>query len=243
MTAKTTITTATPATSTSRGLTATCQSDTFTTTVLMAALEAAWTAIRTRHPQVPPVVLVLGSGSPRKAADLLTLGHFATTRWQHGDVQLAEVMISGEGLNRTPEQVLSTLLHEAAHGLADVREIKETSRQGRWHNKKFATLATEVGLDVSQDSRTGWSPSVLSAGTADLYVDAITGLAAAMRAHRRIDLVTASTRTNNNNGVVAACDCPRKIRIATTVLAEGPLWCGVCDHEFVNPDTDQGDES
>jgi hypothetical protein len=28
--------------------------------------------------------------------------------------------------------VLGTLLHEAAHGLADTREIKDTSRQGRY---------------------------------------------------------------------------------------------------------------
>ncbi|WP_238487764.1 tyrosine-type recombinase/integrase [Actinoplanes flavus] len=64
-------------------------------------------------------------------------GHFASLRWQHGDRQLPEVLVSGEGLKRSPAEILVTLLHEAAHGLADVRGIQDTSRQGRWHNKKF----------------------------------------------------------------------------------------------------------
>ena len=37
---------------------------------------------------------------------------------------------------RTPADVLDTLLHEAAHALAAARGIKDTSRQGRYHNKK-----------------------------------------------------------------------------------------------------------
>ena len=46
---------------------------------LVAALETAWTAIRTRHPQIPEVVLVVAAGSDRHARDL-TLGHFAAGR-------------------------------------------------------------------------------------------------------------------------------------------------------------------
>ena len=56
-------------------------------------------------------------------------------------------MISGEGLRRTAHDVLGTLLHEAAHALAHARGIKDTSRQGRYHNKHFKTLAEELGLD------------------------------------------------------------------------------------------------
>ncbi len=35
---------------------------------------------------------------------------------------------------RGAADVLGTLLHETAHALAHVRDIKDTSRQGRWHN-------------------------------------------------------------------------------------------------------------
>ena len=59
-------------------------------------------------------------------------------------------MISGEALRRTPADVLGILLHEAAHALADARGITDTSRQGRYHNKKYALLAAELGLDVAE---------------------------------------------------------------------------------------------
>jgi hypothetical protein len=37
--------------------------------------------------------------------------------------------------------VLGTLLHEAAHALADQRAIKDNSRQGRYHNARYRQLA------------------------------------------------------------------------------------------------------
>ena len=126
----------------------------------IVALEDAWTAIRTRHPELPAVVIVLGAGSGQ-CSGALKLGHFAALRWtttdsaKHGEgfdgangsEPLAEVFVGGEGLARGPGEVLATLLHEAAHALADVREIKDTSRQGRWHNAKFKALADELGIE------------------------------------------------------------------------------------------------
>jgi hypothetical protein len=93
---------------------------------MVAALEAAWSAIRGRHPELPAVVVVLGAESIGTAGRL-RLGHFAAMRWQPdptgqaGDaaaVRLPEVFIGGEGLARGPVGVLGTLLHEAAHALA-----------------------------------------------------------------------------------------------------------------------------
>src|SRR4051812_8165076 len=69
---------------------------------LVAALEGAWYAIRSRHPEVPDAIIVVGSGSPTKASDTLKWGHFASLRWQHGTRRLPEVLVSGEGLSRTP---------------------------------------------------------------------------------------------------------------------------------------------
>ena len=71
-------------------------------------------------------------------------------------------MISGEGLRRTPRDVLGTLLHEAAHALADARGIKDTSRQGRYHNTKFKMLAEELGLTVDHDPTIGWSVTTIT---------------------------------------------------------------------------------
>jgi len=97
---------------------------------LLGALEHAWAAIRTRHPDVPDAVLVIVSGGDAKR---LRLGHFAADRWQVAGAGRHEVLVGGEGLQRGPVDVLATLLHEAAHGLARARGVKDTSRQGRYH--------------------------------------------------------------------------------------------------------------
>ncbi|MBA2322480.1 MAG: hypothetical protein H0V92_00120 [Pseudonocardiales bacterium] len=73
---------------------------------LVAALESAVADIRTRHPEIPAVVVILGAGSTGNAAAGLTFGHFATLRWHHGDAsdtaRLPAVFIGGEGLARGP---------------------------------------------------------------------------------------------------------------------------------------------
>jgi hypothetical protein len=221
-------------------LTRTCQPPAFTTAGLLSALETAWAAIRTRHPEVPDAVLIVGSGSPAKGSQSLKWGHFATLRWQSGDTQLPEVLVSGEGLKRTPAEVFTTLLHEATHGLADARGIQDTSRQGRWHNKKFATLAAELGLTAAKDDKLGYSPCTLTDQTAADYAATITTLATALKAYRHPELAGQGTgRTNNNNGVTAECDCPRKIRLSITAFEEGPIVCAQCGAAFLPDDIDR----
>ena len=59
--------------------------------------------------------------------------------------------------------MLCTLLHEAAHGLAYARRIGNTSRGGRCHNRRYATLARELGLDVAHLQPIGWSATSVAA--------------------------------------------------------------------------------
>src|SRR5687768_783210 len=112
---------------------------------LVAALEIAWAAIQRRHAEVPAVVVTLGAGGIGVPAGALKLGHFAAKRWVTRDSPadsggVAELFVGGEGLRRGADEVLATLLHEAAHGVASVRGIKDTSRQGRYHNARFKAL-------------------------------------------------------------------------------------------------------
>jgi hypothetical protein len=181
---------------------------------MIAVLEVAWAAIQSRHPQVPAVVIVLGAGSGRGPG--LTLGHFAAMRWndpeQVGDgVRLPEVFVGGEGLSRGPADVLATLLHEAAHAVAHVRGIKDTSRQGRWHNARFKAIAEELGVEVTKDDRIGWSPTTLLASTRETYAAAIDELGRTLRLHRSIEVGRPATKATPTPPVV--CGCGRAIRI------------------------------
>jgi len=144
---------------------------------VLAVLEDTWTAIRRHHGQVPPVVIIIASGTDSRQPKW---GHYASGRWYASNVKHPEVMISGEGLARTPREVLATLLHEATHALAAARGITDTSRQGRYHNKKYALLATELGLDVTATPGFGWTLTTVPDSTATRYADQLAALKDAM---------------------------------------------------------------
>ena len=236
---------------------------------IVAALEQAWTAIQARHPQIPDVVIVLASGSVGAPRGALKLGHFAAMRWTHADAAqtvgasgstLGEVFVGGEGLALGAVDVLGTLLHEATHALAHVRGVKDCSRQGRYHNRKFRDLADEMGLDVREVPVIGWSDTHVPAATKDEYATTLTTLTAALTIHRRAEgampvtapddeAVGADTNTGNGstgpntsrNGAAARCGCGRRIRVTASVLALGPITCGLCGQPFSTPDADTPD--
>jgi len=206
---------------------------------LVAALEHAWTAVRRRHPDVPQVVIVVASGSDPRSRRL-NLGHFAAARWQLTDqpTDRAEVLVSGEGLQRGPVDVLGTLLHEAAHGLAHARTISDTSRQGRYHNRRYATLARELGLEVTHLHPIGWSVTSVPDQTAARYVEVLAELAAALVLWRRAEQANPTGPGRPRNALACSCACGRRIRVARSVLELAPILCGGCAQPF-GPEDDQ----
>ena len=203
--------------------------------LLVAALEHAWQTIRQRHPDVPDAVLVVASGSEGKR---LNWGHFAPHRWQVAGADRHEVLIGGEGLHRGPLEVLGTLLHEAAHGLAQARGVQDTSRQGRYHNRRYAVLARELGLEVATVKPIGWSATTVPEATAAGYTSQLEELAAALVLWRRQEH-RIGTGTRSRNLLAAACGCGRRIRVAKATLAEAPILCGACQQPFQPADPDQ----
>jgi hypothetical protein len=66
--------------------------------------------------------------------------------------------------------VLDTELHEAAHGLAAARDIRDASRQGRYDNARYRSLAEELGLAVEHTgSGFGWAATTVPDATAAVY--------------------------------------------------------------------------
>jgi hypothetical protein len=202
---------------------------------LVAALEHAWQTIRRRHPDVPEAVLVVASGSEGKR---LNWGHFAPHRWQVAGSDRHEVLIGGEGLHRGPTDVLGTLLHEAAHGLAQTREVQDTSRQGRYHNRRYATLARELGLEVTTVTPIGWSATTVPQHTATAYAGQLEELQAALVLWRRQEH-RIGTGARSRNLLAASCGCSRRIRVAKATLAEAPILCGACQQPFQPADHDE----
>lgn len=141
-------------------------------------MEKVWDRIRENHPELPAVVIVTGTGMIGPAR----WGHFRANGWMtraEGEnattnLALGEMFMAGETLAKGARQVLQTMLHEGAHVIAKARELKDTSRQGRWHNKTFKTLAEEMGLEhkrASADPQHGFSFVTLTEETEAKYAD------------------------------------------------------------------------
>ncbi|MGH3370992.1 MAG: DUF6166 domain-containing protein [Nocardioidaceae bacterium] len=223
--------------------------DPATASALIAACEQAWADIQHHHPDVPHAVVVLGSGVER--GRLVKLGHWWGGRWLADGEVRGEVLLAGEALHLPAEQVFEVLLHEAAHGINAALDVKDASRGGRYHNKRFRTMAEQVGLDVSVMKPYGWARTALTAETAERYADAIDRLGDAMRLARTIERGTQlgpeadQERTGRTGGAeqageqpeprragAAMCGCGRRMRMAPSVLAAGPVLCGLCGNEF-----------
>lgn len=200
---------------------------------LVTAIERAWADIRRHHPEVPAVVVAMGSGTLRERAGQVRLGHFAAARWRAGPDEVPELFVGGEGLERGPNELLGTLLHEAAHGLGSARGVKDTSRQGRYHNERYRALAEEVGLRAARIGAIGWSDTTVLSETELRYRSALDRLSTALVAFRHAE--PRKERPSSNNGNVLVCGCQRRIRVAPSVAAAGPIVCGVCRASFDSP--------
>ena len=204
--------------------------DSYLISRLIGVLEDLWQAIRARHPEIPAVVIIIASGTEGRQA---RWGHYAPGSWVTGAQARPEIMISGEGLRRDARSVLGTLLHEAAHALAAARGIKDTSRQGRYHNKAFKAHAEELGITVEFDKRIGWSPTTVPGPTAARYERELQALAEAMTLWRLDESLTTTTGPRRSTNLIAAtCPCDRRIRVAASTLAEAPITCQACDGHF-----------
>lgn len=174
-----------------------------TASKIVALLEDCYNVLTITTPDLPKVFFKLDHG--------LTLtgqvwGHFAPNAWTADGEARHEIMIASECLAAGAEQVLQTLIHEAVHALAEERGVKETSRQGRYHNKRFRSLAEELGMTYNTprnmdklgrlvpDERQGYSHVVLTNETRVRYMGLLDLLQKEIKAWRGSGKFTPAAR-------------------------------------------------
>lgn len=165
---------------------------------VIASLEAAWAKVQQVHGvDVPNVVMITGSG---RGMFSLKWGHHARDRWSNGspETRITELMITGECLDQGATAAMETLIHEAAHAVANSRGIADTSRDHRYHNKKFVAVAEELGLrepnaeEIASSGMAWPNPSIgfsdvrITDDTVDVYSTEIDGIQSAIN-DARID--------------------------------------------------------
>lgn len=67
-----------------------------------------------------------------------------------------EINLCAEYLNRQPEFVITTLLHEMCHLYSIQNNIQDTSRNGTYHNAKFKEIAEKSALIVNKSDKYGF---------------------------------------------------------------------------------------
>lgn len=218
---------------------------------VVTTIESVWAAIRQRHPDVPDVVVAMAAGSVG-AGRGVRLGQFGPDRWQRGEQWMPELFVGGEGFAQGAHDVLATMLHEAAHGVARTRGIQDTSRAGAYHNARFQDIAQELGLSVTREPHRGWSATTLPDATATQYRTQIAALTGVLIARRRSeheppphdptkpgddaddtsDEQERERAPRSGRALVCACDPVRRVRAAQRTITAGRIFCGFCNEQF-----------
>lgn len=101
------------------------------------------------------------------------------------DLAAPESLIGESSSACGAELSFERLLHEAVHGIAAARGVRDTSRAGRYHNRRFLAIAEEMGLDHPEEPHpsSGFSLVSLSPEAKRRYRPTIERLQRALKAH------------------------------------------------------------
>lgn len=115
-----------------------------------------------------PAITIQSKGK-RNALGWFTLDEI----WQNenGSIRKFEINLSAEHLNRGTTEIMQTLLHEMVHLHCRVNGIKDSSRGGTYHNKRFKEASESHGFfyDEAPHPTHGWTFSKLTPETVELF--------------------------------------------------------------------------
>ena len=135
-----------------------------------------------------------------------------------------EINMCAEHLNRPFEELCGTLLHEMVHLDNIGKGIKDTSRGGTYHNKRFKETAEEHGLIIDRDSKYGWTLTRLN-DEAKAFVATLDGSAFNLFRQKENRLNKSGSRSSRKY----VCPCCGLIIRATK---EVRVICADCDVEL-----------
>lgn len=201
---------------------------------IIDALDSLAAEVRRNHPDVPDnIVIVLASGRSRSGA---IHGHFAPESWKDGH----EILLSGESLERGAIPTFGTLIHELAHARAHATGVRDTSNNGRYHNKRFKTIAEDMGISLEQAGTIGWSVTSVPEATSTKYRKGLEKLEKALVTHRKgfsggTPVAPTPKTKPNKTKLKIYCDCEdNAVTVSIRWFAENQdtLYCENCDTHF-----------
>jgi hypothetical protein len=154
------------------------------------------------------------------------LGWFTSWRSWHRlgseDEGYYEINICAESLARPFPDICETLLHEMVHLHCKTSEIKDTSRGGSYHNKKYKEEAELHGLIVEQSQSSGWNMTKLNP-EADALIRSLDQHTFDLYRKKLVKLKTSGSKSSSRKYVCP--DCGMSIRATKEVR----VMCADCD--------------
>lgn len=101
-------------------------------------------------------------------------GHFVIEpTWfnQQSDDEVYEININPINMNREPEEILGTLLHECIHYYCTLNNLKDV--KSNKHSTVYKEVAENHGLYVEYDDKLGWSVTKMNEESSELIKDLI----------------------------------------------------------------------
>lgn len=133
---------------------------------MQASLQAAFNAINKDFygGELEKVVITLKEGKQKHAFGWIEV----RKNWTQNGKERHEINISVDYIGeRSVQQVIATLMHEMAHLYNLQHDIKDTTRSGKYHNKKFKETAEKHGLTVKETEDNGYSYTELTEQSAE----------------------------------------------------------------------------
>jgi hypothetical protein len=189
---------------------------------VVRALEKSWGQVQERAPKVPSVVWDLTPGVP---SSCVTVGWDLPT-----PVVSVNLRPHGQdGPNITAAELLTDLLHLAAHSITPPTK----SSEGRYHGRPFKDAAEALGLSA-QLGANGFDKVELGTGTRTYYRASLEALNRALAKWEPGTFEASRGGPYGRNGVVLMCQCnpPRKIRIRGREPDISAIRCEICGELF-----------
>jgi len=145
--------------------------------------------------------------------------------WENDGSEKYEIAIAAEFLNRTYEEICSTMLHEMIHLYNVIREVKDCSNNGYYHNKKFKETAEQFGLIVEKSDKYGWGHTKLNQQNIDL-VNSFDIDKEVFKLYRKLKLKEPTEKTPT---YIYTCE---KCEVKFSLKKDLSLNCGLCNKPF-----------
>lgn len=87
-----------------------------------------------------------------------TNGEFSVSDvWNCDGISTKEIEIPISAINKSIQEIVVSLFHAMIHEYCFINNIKDTSRGGAYHNKRFKAEVEKRGIRVIYDGQNGWN--------------------------------------------------------------------------------------